>query len=219
MNEQLKQQRNELCDLQLRLGKYSVDDERDLDPNIRQVFNGNPPDWVTNSVVFSPVIALFQSEIMELAEYVREKQVELRHLIRESKRAPKPAPRNYEAEISRLQDNISALTQFINEFSSTEYSYAGFESSSQLSALDAEIMRLRQMEDGLNSEIAALQNDLRDSLAELTNAQNASDEYKAALEKSRRMMRDYRNTLKMLEQTAQDLNKNSEYSSKDIFAS
>ena len=207
MHDQLKLEVKELKDLQMRLSKYSTSDDLDLDPNIKALFQGDPPDWVTNSTIFSPVVALLQSEINEMANIIREKQEDLRHLLREAKRTPKQPPRDYEAEIDRLQDNIKALNQYIADFSSSEYSYA-YDSGTQLSALDAEIMHLRQAEDDLNNEISLLENDLRDCVDELTKAQSTSEIYKEELEKSRKMMKQYRMTLQMLEQTAQELNKN-----------
>lgn len=208
MHDQLKLEVKELEALQMRLSKYSNSDELDLDPNLKALFQGDPPDWVTNSAIFSPVVALFQAEINELANIVREKQEDLRHLIREANRAPKQPPRDYDAEINRLQDNIKALNQYIADFSSSEYSYAGYDSGTQLSALDAEIMHLRDAEVSLNNEITQLENDLQECVDELTKAQNTSEIYKEELEKSRKMMKQYRMTLQMLEQTAQELNKN-----------
>ena len=208
MNDQLREERRELKDLQLKLSKYANLDESELDPNIRNLFDGEPPDWLTNSIIFSPVMSLFQTEINELAEEVRDKQRELRSLIRETKRETSPIPRDYDAEISRLNDNISSLNQFIQDFSLTDYSYGGYESGTQLPSMELEIMQLRQAEEDLNQEIAQLESDLRECIDELSKAQNTSEIYKEELEKSRKMMKEYRVTLQMLEQTAQDLNRN-----------
>ena len=208
MNDQLREERRELKDLQLKLSKYANLDESELDPNIRNLFDGEPPDWLTNSIIFSPVMSLFQNEINELAEEVRDKQRELRSLIRETKRATSPIPRDYDAEISRLNDNISSLNQFIQDFSLTDYSYGAYESGTQLPSMELEIMQLRQAEEDLNQEIAQLESDLRECIDELSKAQNTSEIYKEELEKSRKMMKEYRVTLQMLEQTAQDLNRN-----------
>ena len=208
MGDQLREEKRELRELQLKLLQYAKLEDGDLDINIRNIFDEDPPEWLTNSVIFSPVVSLFQNEINELAEDVRDKQRELRSLIRETQRSSTPISRDYEAEISRLNDNISSLNQFIQDFSLTDYSYDVYDTGTQMTAMDGEIMQLRQVEEDLNQEIAQLESDLRECIDELSKAQNTSEIYKDELEKSRKMMKEYRVTLQMLEQTAQELNRN-----------
>lgn len=204
----LKGQKRELDDLQRKLEPYASEVYIDLDPTIKNVLDGDVPDWLSNVTVFSPITVIQQSEIYELADIVRGLQNKLRRLVREAERTSSTPEHDYDEEIRRLEEVNKELSSDVRSLAASEYSYTtGYDSGSQqLGDIENEIAMLRHTGMKLEDEIALLENGLSECLAELTQAQEVNEVLKEQLTQSMKDMKGYRVAQVQLKQTGEGLN-------------
>jgi chromosome segregation ATPase len=179
-----------------------------LDDEVDQLFAGQRPEGVTAAHVFSPLIALFDSELGELAQDVRLEQKELLRRLKELQRTPRQR-RNYDEEIRHQQAKIAALTKELKALPAQLDLSGADEGSSQLSVLSMKGDELRQVEVGLRREIEELEVALAQNLEELSHAEEIGQVFKTQLDTSTKTVKQYRATLKMIEQTGREIDKNS----------
>jgi septation ring formation regulator EzrA len=117
--------------------------------------------------VYGPLIALFDQETEALADKVSAKQRDLRQRV-DARRA-----RNYDEEIRQLEANVGQLTKELAAMPSYSYSYATDEGSQHLSALESQILNMRQQAE----EIGQFDVQLREALAEFTKAVATGEQF------------------------------------------
>jgi hypothetical protein len=177
-----------------------------LDPEAARLFPGGPPEWIDDAYVFGPIVAQFEQEIDALARKVRAKQQTLSELLHPARRSRKG--RNYDDEMRQLEGEIQKLKNEISAMPSYSYSYGPDDGTQQFSNLEAQIDLMGRQAQDLEDEIQQLKVQLRDAIEEVTKAYETGAQFKQHFNKSRATIPKYHSALKMLEQTAADLNKN-----------
>ncbi|KAH0794983.1 hypothetical protein GPJ56_001109 [Histomonas meleagridis] len=212
MGDFLNRKTNKVCQQFQELYNYTRYEESELEPYIRKIFpNGNPPDFITNSLIFSPLTISFDNDISKIQQSIRSKQHQLQSLLEHKNRLQNRKTNvNTKEIIQKLRDDIQALEAELKEISSSNtYSYTyTYDKSALLLKYNSEIATQEESARQLQLEIQELEYQLKECMSELNKTQATNAMFKEQFDKSTKALVDYRRTLKRLNVAADELNKN-----------
>ena len=208
----LKDKKRELLRLFNRLQKYTsvIDSDGHLDQNIDNVLNNNPPEWVTNSLIFSPLIVAFDEELQATSDTIQKKQAQLKRLLEEKKRETQKKPQIPKEEtLAMLKESIKDLEDSIRNLSMSTSTVETVDNNQAiLTRYDMEIAQFTENYNNIVMEIQELEYQYHDVQAEYDRHIESKRMFSYQLDQSTKTMQNYKKVLSQLKTTATDLNRN-----------
>jgi chromosome segregation ATPase len=198
--------KKELLEVLQMIARFRV--EEHLDQSVEDLFRTGAPIWLTNGVVFNPLFASWEEEIMSLSEHVKGRQAELRRLVQSRRQHQARSHRpGIDEEKRRLEEEINSLENAIGEFSLNSVSILD-QDSRHLSDLEDEIRLHDELYGRTKEEVDSLEEILLRYGRELEEATSGKHLLQNQLDNSTKSVGEYRRTLEKLKQTADDVNRN-----------
>lgn len=193
------------------------DPNPELDDNIErsisnycQTNNEDPPNLISNSLIYSPYVTVFDYHLKNVAWQIEKKKSKIKNLLRERKQLRKQLKMNKEETPEELQEVNDKLTEecnrllqnsaqdqaMMNEVTLTTY-------DKQLAEYNANFYQLKNKFEELNTLCQQIQEEL--SLTKETNKM-----FQIRLDKSTQMITNYQKLERQLNSTASELNRNKE---------
>lgn len=184
----------------------SEDYDIQLDDNIQKVFNNNPPDFISNSKIFSPLIVGMDKFIEDKIFQIGKRQTKLAKLIDIKTFNDKQQPR--EKDIDDLKEEIKARKSSIEKLRSAPLQEISQMNANTINSYDQALLRYRKNYEDIQNEINELDNTYQQCQDELNKTVQTNDMFKAQLDQSSKTLTNYKKMLVQLKITLRDLNKN-----------